>query len=142
MVRLRTINLLIVTLCLGLILIATPDFALASGDDDHARAATTQDDNHHARGVADDSDHAKHGHGGVNLEKAKGDACIKDTEWMRRNHMKLLMHKRAVTVREGVRTPAESLLQCQSCHQKREAFCDRCHSYVGVKPDCFECHNY
>ncbi|MBF0134852.1 MAG: hypothetical protein H7833_15725 [Magnetococcus sp. DMHC-1] len=80
--------------------------------------------------------------GDVRLQKPKGDACIRPTEWMRRNHMDFLQHKRAVTVREGARKRSESLLQCKSCHPSREQFCDRCHDYVGVEPNCFECHIY
>ncbi|MBF0153739.1 MAG: hypothetical protein HQL64_08375 [Magnetococcales bacterium] len=80
--------------------------------------------------------------GDVRLQKPKGNNCIRPTEWMRRNHMDFLMHKRAVTVREGARMRSESLTQCQSCHPSREQFCDRCHDYVGVEPNCFECHIY
>ncbi|MBF0621818.1 MAG: hypothetical protein HQL54_07805 [Magnetococcales bacterium] len=85
---------------------------------------------------ADAHGDAKHDRGTI------GEKCIKDTDWMRRNHMNMLMEKRHVTVREGVRVPAESLLNCKTCHTSREKFCDKCHSYVGVQPDCFECHNY
>ena len=76
------------------------------------------------------------------LEKAKGDACIRPTEWMRRNHMDFLKHRRAETVREGLRIRSESLLKCAECHQSHEKFCDQCHSYVSAAPDCFECHAY
>ncbi|MEO5378974.1 MAG: hypothetical protein H7832_14510 [Magnetococcus sp. DMHC-6] len=76
------------------------------------------------------------------LEKAKGENCIRPTEWMRRNHMDYLLHQRELTVREGVRVPEESLRNCKSCHTSRARFCDRCHTYVGVAPDCFQCHNY
>lgn len=76
------------------------------------------------------------------LEKAKGEACIKPTGEMRRYHMDFLKHRRAETVREGVRIPDESILNCRSCHQSREKFCDECHAYVGVKPDCWSCHYY
>ena len=76
------------------------------------------------------------------LEKAQGEQCIRDTDWMRRNHMDFLKHRRALTVREGVRIRSESLLGCANCHTSRERFCDRCHTYAGVAPDCFECHNY
>uniref|UniRef100_A0A1S7LDK7 Putative triheme c-type cytochrome DsrJ [dsrJ] n=1 Tax=Magnetococcus massalia (strain MO-1) TaxID=451514 RepID=A0A1S7LDK7_MAGMO len=81
-------------------------------------------------------------HGPIKLQDAKGDACIRDTAWMARNHMKLLKHKRDDTVREGMRMPAESILECKTCHTSREQFCDQCHNYVGVKPDCFTCHIY
>lgn len=76
------------------------------------------------------------------LEKGKGEACIKPTDWMRKNHMEFLKHRRAETVRDGVRIPEESILNCKSCHASREKFCDQCHSYVGVKPDCWACHYY
>lgn len=76
------------------------------------------------------------------LEKPKGEKCIKEKSWMRRNHMDFLKDQREITVREGVRVKEESLLNCQSCHPSREQFCDKCHGYVGVQPDCFDCHNY
>ncbi|MBF0311199.1 MAG: Hdr-like menaquinol oxidoreductase cytochrome c subunit [Magnetococcales bacterium] len=80
--------------------------------------------------------------GPVNLQKPKGEACIRPTDWMRRNHMQYLKSLREETVRQGVRQPKESLQGCPACHQSRTQFCDRCHTYVGVAPDCFECHNY
>ena len=76
------------------------------------------------------------------LGKAEGKPCIRPVEWMRRNHMDFLKHKRAITVREGVRVRSESLKSCASCHTSREEFCDRCHTYVGVAPNCFQCHSY
>jgi len=66
--------------------------------------------------------------------------CIAPTDWMRSNHQELLMHERRDAVREGIRTVKNSLGNCKSCHTKREEFCDRCHQYTAVKPDCFECH--
>ncbi|MGN7611797.1 Hdr-like menaquinol oxidoreductase cytochrome c subunit [Magnetococcales bacterium HHB-1] len=84
-----------------------------------------------------------HQHGPeVHEASAKGKSCIRPTEWMRRNHMDFLKHRRAETVREGIRFPGEGLIDCQQCHTSRTKFCDRCHSFAGVKPDCFECHNY
>jgi len=29
---------------------------------------------------------------------------------------------------------------CLSCHSSKEAFCNRCHEYVGADPYCWECH--
>jgi len=80
----------------------------------------------------------------VKLQKPLGEKCVinTDTEWVRRNHMDFLHDKRNLTVREGVRNPEESFLACKTCHVSREQFCDKCHTYVGVKPDCFDCHNY
>ncbi|MBF0588071.1 MAG: Hdr-like menaquinol oxidoreductase cytochrome c subunit [Magnetococcales bacterium] len=83
-----------------------------------------------------------HQSGPVKLQKPKGTACVLPEEQMRRTHMDYLKHKRAVTVREGVRVRDESLKNCISCHPSKKKFCEQCHKYVGVKPDCFECHNY
>jgi len=30
---------------------------------------------------------------------------------------------------------------CLGCHSNKEQFCDTCHSYAGVKPNCWSCHN-
>ncbi|MFH1896778.1 MAG: hypothetical protein ABH886_00815 [Candidatus Desantisbacteria bacterium] len=68
--------------------------------------------------------------------------CIKDKEYMRTSHMDLLKKARVKAVRDGVRIKDYSLKNCQTCHQKRDEFCDRCHNFVGVKPECFECHYY
>lgn len=75
-------------------------------------------------------------------EVAKGDSCVRDTDFMRRNHMDLLKHERAEVVREGVRGGDFSLEKCQECHVSREESCDRCHSYAAVRPDCWGCHDY
>lgn len=95
--------------------------------------------------------------------------CIRDTRYMRENHMKLLNDWRDQVVRDGVRTEKipkrdakgkiikvggktvyktieRSLTKnCLSCHDNPKAFCDRCHIYTGVtKPggtlSCFHCH--
>jgi hypothetical protein len=76
--------------------------------------------------------------------------CVEDTAYMRRNHMELLKHQRDRTVREGIRTTQHSLANCVTCHAGKEtrrvtgskdAFCEGCHSYAGVRLDCFECHS-
>ena len=83
------------------------------------------------------------------FETGQGDKCVEDTEFMRRNHMKLLLHQRDETVINGVRTPQYSLNNCIDCHASRKTnsvvgskdnFCQSCHTYAGVKLDCFECH--
>ena len=75
--------------------------------------------------------------------------CVEDTAFMRRNHMRLLVHQRDRTVHEGIRTEKHSLANCVTCHASREtgrvtgskdAFCEGCHRYAAVKLDCFECH--
>lgn len=68
--------------------------------------------------------------------------CIKDKEYMRANHMDLFEKARVKTVRDGIRSNDVSLKNCQTCHKRRDEFCDRCHHYVGVKPECFECHYF
>ena len=29
---------------------------------------------------------------------------------------------------------------CMSCHSNKDAFCDRCHGYLAVEPQCWNCH--
>jgi hypothetical protein len=29
---------------------------------------------------------------------------------------------------------------CLSCHPNKDEFCDQCHDYVGVEPNCWNCH--
>ena len=79
-------------------------------------------------------------------------SCIRDTGYMRRNHMKLLLHKRDRTMHEGIRTKNDSLANCIRCHASKDKagkpipvnapgqFCSSCHEYAAVKLDCFECH--
>ncbi|NIO21609.1 MAG: cytochrome C [Candidatus Aenigmarchaeota archaeon] len=66
---------------------------------------------------------------------------------MRSAHMDLLDTWRDEVVRGGERFTVfdedeyEKSIQngCLGCHPKQE-FCDRCHSYAGVKPYCWDCH--
>lgn len=83
------------------------------------------------------------------LEKGKGEKCVEDTAFMRRNHMDLLKHHRNETLREGIRTTRHSLKGCVECHASsktgsvasaKEDFCVACHSYAGAKLDCWDCH--
>jgi len=78
-----------------------------------------------------------------------GGKCVEDTAFMRRNHMALLKHQRDRTVHDGIRTTRHSLANCVTCHVdaktgrvtgSKDAFCEGCHTYAGVKLDCFECH--
>jgi len=85
------------------------------------------------------------------IEKAvKGEQCVEDTDYMRRNHMKVLDGHRDKTVHEGIRTKKYSLKECINCHASettgsvaasKDDFCISCHSYASVKIDCFECHS-
>lgn len=83
-----------------------------------------------------------------NVTAEKGEKCVEDTEFMRRNHMKLLAHQRDETMHEGIRTKKYSLQNCIECHASKkdnsvrgsDNFCQSCHNYAAVKIDCFECH--
>jgi len=84
------------------------------------------------------------------IDKARsGESCVEDTAYMRKNHMKVLLHQRDETVHKGIRTPKHSLKNCVSCHASAkdervvgtdEHFCQGCHTYAAVKMDCWECH--
>jgi len=75
--------------------------------------------------------------------------CLEDASFMRKNHMKLLNTWREGAVREGQRlytaTDGRSFEvsltgTCLHCHSNKDQFCDRCHNYMGAKPNCFSCH--
>jgi hypothetical protein len=96
---------------------------------------------------------AAHADGGrVPLPKLtvdKATVCVAPPEVMRRTHMEMLKHRRERTVHEGVRGGDNALTRCLECHAGRttgaavgspDAFCQSCHDYVGVKLDCFDCH--
>jgi predicted CXXCH cytochrome family protein len=83
------------------------------------------------------------------LDTGKGGECVKDTQWMRKNHMHMLKHQRDESVRKGARVESEALKACVECHAstqddsvtaRADSFCVGCHRYAAVKIDCFECH--
>jgi hypothetical protein len=93
--------------------------------------------------------------GGVplpNITRGRGEACVADTGFMRRNHMNLLSHQRDETVYEAVREGKFSLKGCIDCHRvsgpdakpvgfdNPAHFCRACHDYAAAKIDCFSCH--
>ena len=87
------------------------------------------------------------------LAKAKGEQCVEPTDLMRRNHMDFLKEQREDTLRRGIRGGKYSLQGCIDCHavpdpaveggkvRTIEPFCDQCHNYAAVKPDCWGCHS-
>jgi hypothetical protein len=84
------------------------------------------------------------------VDAGQGDKCVENTDFMRRNHMRLLQHQRDETVHEGIRPHDTSLERCIACHASRisgsvvgsdQNFCQGCHAYAAVKLDCFECHS-
>ncbi len=83
------------------------------------------------------------------LDIGKGGQCVRDPQWMRKNHMHLLKHQRDEAVRKGIRSEQDSLKNCVECHAslsdnsvtaRDDSFCVGCHRYEAVKIDCFECH--
>ena len=84
------------------------------------------------------------------LDIGKGGKCVAEPQWMRKNHMHVLLHQRDETVHKGIRGGKYSLADCVDCHASsknnsvlgsNENFCQGCHAYAGVKIDCFECHS-
>jgi hypothetical protein len=76
--------------------------------------------------------------------------CVESADYMRQNHMHLLEQWRQMVVRDGEHTYVASDGQeyeisltdtCLKCHSNKEEFCDQCHDYAGVKPNCWDCHN-
>lgn len=78
----------------------------------------------------------------------KDGKCVEDTDLMRRDHMKFILHQRDQTVHAGIRTEKHSLKNCVNCHANsktnsvlgKEGFCESCHTYTSVSIDCFSCH--
>ncbi len=86
----------------------------------------------------------------VITKAVQGEQCVEDTDFMRRNHMKVLDQHRDKVVIKGVRTKKYSLKECINCHASettgsvaaaKDDFCVSCHSYAAVKIDCFDCHS-
>ncbi len=83
------------------------------------------------------------------LARAREQPCVLPPAEMRERHMALLIewrdrvvrdHARTYTAPDG-RTYTISLSRtCLGCHASRAEFCDRCHSYAGVSPYCWDCH--
>ena len=84
------------------------------------------------------------------IDKSRaGERCVEDTDFMRKNHMQVLLHQRDDTMYNGVRTEKHSLKNCINCHASskdnrvigsNEHFCQGCHTYSAVSLDCWECH--
>jgi hypothetical protein len=75
--------------------------------------------------------------------------CVMPTDWMRANHMQLLVDWREAVVRDGQREfvnpegkkfTASLSNTCMECHSNKTQFCDQCHNYVAVTPNCWGCH--
>ena len=75
--------------------------------------------------------------------------CVESKDFMRTTHMKLLDDWRDQAVREGDRKYVNAEEQeftislqntCMKCHSNKKNFCDECHTYMAVKPYCWDCH--
>ncbi len=80
---------------------------------------------------------------------AREKTCVATLAYMRASHMELLTGWRDQVVREHARdyvafdgrTYAKNLTgTCMKCHTSKADFCDRCHTYAGVAPYCWDCH--
>ena len=78
-------------------------------------------------------------HGTLNVY----DGCVEDFEYMKANHMVLLIEWREGVIRDGDtslieingKPYAKSLTKtCMQCHSDREAFCYNCHQYANALP--------
>ena len=99
-------------------------------------------------GVADTPGRPAGGVALPTIKIEKGEACVLPTAQMRRDHMKILLHQRDLTMHQGIREARFSLKNCIDCHASRQTgsvlgkdgFCSSCHAYASVSIDCFECH--
>lgn len=75
--------------------------------------------------------------------------CVMPTDYMRANHMQMLIDWRESVVRdaqrefvnpEGKKFVASLSNTCMECHSNKSQFCDQCHNYVAVTPNCWGCH--
>jgi hypothetical protein len=75
--------------------------------------------------------------------------CVEPAPYMKASHMELLNQWKNAVVREGNhlyvnhegKNFSMSLSQtCLGCHSNKDKFCDACHNYSGVKPNCWSCH--
>lgn len=84
----------------------------------------------------------------ISLPSNENKRCITGVEFMRSNHMKILSNWRYEAVRLGIRSyeldnkkiEISFTGTCLKCHSNTSQFCDRCHNYAGVSPDCWDCH--
>ncbi len=83
------------------------------------------------------------------IQRLADKRCVEDAAFMRAHHMKLLATWRDDVVRDGKRfyTTTDGRVfemgltgTCLKCHSNKDRFCDRCHDYAGVKPNCWNCH--
>ncbi len=75
--------------------------------------------------------------------------CVMPTPYMRANHMQMLIDWREAVVRngnrefinpEGKKFTVSLSNTCMECHSNKTKFCDQCHNFVAVTPNCWGCH--
>jgi hypothetical protein len=75
--------------------------------------------------------------------------CVESRQYMRDAHMDLLNRWRDAVVREdrhiyvsqdGTRYEMSLNNTCMKCHVEKAQFCDKCHTYLGESPFCWDCH--
>ncbi len=90
------------------------------------------------------------------IQKLSEKKCVLPTEEMRAYHMQLLIDWRDQVVRAGEESqvPAPRVWTtpdgrkfvislsntCLGCHTNKAEFCDQCHNYAAVTPNCWGCH--
>ncbi len=81
------------------------------------------------------------------IQELDNPVCVKEN--MANNHMQVLDLWRDSVVRDADRTAVgfdgtihEMSLSntCMECHSNKADFCDKCHTYAGVDPFCWDCH--
>jgi len=85
----------------------------------------------------------------LSAEAKAAKECVRDTAFMKAEHMQLLDEWRDSVVREGKRIYVNSSGKefnmslsntCLDCHSNKAEFCDRCHTYASSNPYCWDCH--
>ncbi|HPA47833.1 MAG TPA: sulfate reduction electron transfer complex DsrMKJOP subunit DsrJ [bacterium] len=75
--------------------------------------------------------------------------CVEPKTYMRNSHTDLLNTWRNEVVRKGNRVYIASdgkeyrislSNTCMDCHSNKTEFCDACHNYLQIVPDCWNCH--
>lgn len=82
------------------------------------------------------------------IEKMAEKKCVESKEFMRAEHMRLLDEwrnslrkaKRTYIAEDGKSYPISLQNTCMNCHSNKKNFCDKCHTYMAVKPYCWDCH--
>jgi hypothetical protein len=92
------------------------------------------------------------------LESIEANSCINSNsaEYMRVHHSDLLYDYRTWAVRDDASgdtgdvywTDEDGNKQlfslngtCLGCHTDRDAFCNVCHDYTAIQPNCWDCHD-